>query len=218
MLLLLVDRVAAAAQPCSGATARLLGAAARCSGSPSTSSSSRRSCRCPRSSLFVWLCWRGEPSASRAAPRSPPPARCSPRSRCVVARVRLADARARPALRDRLDQRQRLELGLRLRRLGPDRQAARAPAQLLDETPRAAGRARGRRGPVRRAAAPRTARRDARRSTRRRERSGSSSTARSATARGSGRCCSRRSSSGSSRWPRCCAGACARRPAATASS
>ena len=59
--------------------------------------------------------------------------------------VRLADPGARSALRDRLDQRQRLELRVRLRRLGPDHQAA-APRSFSTPSASRAGRARRRRG------------------------------------------------------------------------
>ena len=91
--------------------------------------------------VFVWLCWRGE-RLGVAAPSSP-------LAGALFVAVALSwlvfvslTPRARPALPDRLDERQRVERGLRLQRHRPDHQGT-AAAQLLDE-PRRRCRSRAR--------------------------------------------------------------------------
>ena len=144
MLLLLVDRLAAGPRRSQRREARWLhrrGGRARRRLQRQAVRGARAGAGVPRRSSGS--CWRGEPSgAASAAARGR--GRRVHRGRAVVDGVRHVDAGARSPVPDRLDQRQRLERGVRLQRRRSDHARRRSRAASRRRRPSAPGRARGR--------------------------------------------------------------------------
>ena len=91
--------------------------------------------------FFVWICWRGDAIALRLRRLAAAGAVFAAVALSWIVLVTIVPTRA-PAVRDRLDQRQHLECGVRLQRPRPHHAGAEA-AQLLDDLGGGADRPRG---------------------------------------------------------------------------